>query len=96
MLEGHVGDTRARFNLGEIMVTRCSVSLGKAVGHACVQGRDKNHALRGPVLDALMQGAGAVRIQADILTPLQAEAARTESAAATRVEFFTLMRGEDG
>ena len=47
-----------------------------------------------------MQGEGAARIRDAILMPLQAEAAarataRVEKAAATRVEFFTLMRGED-
>ena len=55
---------------------------------------------RAAVLDALMQGDGAARIRDAILMPLQAEAAdrataRVEKAAATRVEFFTLMRGED-
>lgn len=100
MLEGRIGGTGARFNLGEMTVTRCSVRLDGAEGHACVQGRDKDHARRAAVLDALMQGDGAARIRDAILMPLQAEAAarasaRAEKAAATRVEFFTLMRGED-
>lgn len=101
MLEGRIGGTGARFNLGEMTVTRCSVRLDAAEGHACVQGRDKEHARRAAVLDALMQGGEAARIRAEILAPLRAEAAaaraaRAEKAAATRVEFFTLMRGEDG
>lgn len=100
MVEGRIGGTGACFNLGEMTVTRCSVRLGEAVGHACVQGRDKDHARRAAVLDAMMQGDQAARIDARILAPLQAEAAasrsaRAEKAAATRVEFFTLMRGED-
>ncbi len=100
MLEGRIGGTGGRFNLGEMTVTRCSVRVGDAVGHACVQGRDKDHARRAAVLDALLQGDEAARISADILTPLTAEAdaartARAEKAAATRVEFFTMMRGED-
>ena len=100
MLEGRIGGTGGRFNLGEMTVTRCSVQVGGAVGHACVQGRDKDHARRVAVLDALMQGEGAARIRDAILMPLQAEAAarasaRAEKAAATRVEFFTLVRGED-
>ena len=81
-------------------VTRCSVRIGDTVGHACVQGRDKDHARRVAVLDALMQGSQAAQISAEILAPLLAEAAaartaRAEKAAATRVEFFTMMRGED-
>ena len=101
MLEGRIGGTGARFNLGEMTVTRCSVRVGDAVvGHACVQGRDKNHARRAAVLDALMQGDQAARLRDQILSPLHAEAtaartARAEKAAATRVEFFTMMRGED-
>ncbi len=101
MLEGRVGGTGARFNLGEMTVTRCSVRIGDAVGHACVQGRDKSHARRAAVLDALMQGDQADQLRRTVLAPLTAQAtaarsARAEKAAATRVEFFTLMRGEDG
>ena len=100
MVQGRMGGTGARFNLGEMTVTRCSVRLDGAEGHACVQGRDTGHARRAAVLDALMQGEGAARIRADILTPLAAtaaarRAARAKKAAATRVEFFTMMRGED-
>ncbi|WP_233253145.1 phosphonate C-P lyase system protein PhnG [Paracoccus binzhouensis] len=100
MLEGRIGGTGSRFNLGEMTVTRCSVRLGDAVGHACVQGRDRDHARRAAVLDALLQGEQAGRIEARVIAPLRAEAqarrgARAEKAAATRVEFFTMMRGED-
>jgi alpha-D-ribose 1-methylphosphonate 5-triphosphate synthase subunit PhnG len=100
MLEGRIGGTGGRFNLGEMTVTRCSVRIDDTVGHACVQGRDKDHARRAAVLDALMQGSQAAQISAEILAPLRAEAAairtaRAEKAAATRVEFFTMMRGED-
>lgn len=82
-------------------VTRCSVRLAEgAVGHACVQGRDKAHAARAALADALMQTAAAPRIEAQVLAPLRAEAAqarasRAARAAATRVEFFTMLRGED-
>lgn len=100
MVQGRTGGTGAAFNLGEMTVTRCSVRVGGAEGHACVQGRDMGHARRAAVLDALMQGEGAAQIRADILTPLAARAearrhARAGKAAATRVEFFTMMRGED-
>jgi len=65
-----------------------------------VQGRDKGHATRVAVIDALMQGEDAARIDAAVLAPLRAEEAarrrlRAEKAAATKVEFFTLVRGED-
>lgn len=101
MVRGRAGGTGAAFNLGEMTVTRCSVRLGcGTVGHAWVQGRDKAHARRAALGDALMQTAEAARLQDDVLTPLtdeavQARAARAAKAAATRVEFFTLVRGED-
>ncbi|MDF3855245.1 phosphonate C-P lyase system protein PhnG [Paracoccus sp. P2] len=101
MVQGRIGGTGAPFNLGEMTVTRCSVRLsGGAVGHACVQGRDKAHAARAAVADALMQTDAAPQIAAQVLGPLRQEAAearatRAAKAAATRVEFFTMLRGED-
>ncbi|MBT0782253.1 phosphonate C-P lyase system protein PhnG [Paracoccus sp. pheM1] len=101
MVQGRIGGTGAPFNLGEMTVTRCSVRLAEgAVGHACVQGRDKAHAARAALADALMQTGAAPRIEAQVLAPLRAEAAqarasRAARAAATRVEFFTMLRGED-
>lgn len=101
MVQGRIGGTGQPFNLGEMTVTRCSVRLAAGqVGHAHVQGRDKAHATRAAVLDALMQTGSAAHLRAYVLTPLAAEetAARTlraSKAAATKVEFFTLVRGED-
>jgi alpha-D-ribose 1-methylphosphonate 5-triphosphate synthase subunit PhnG len=81
-------------------VTRCVLRLETGrVGHAMVQGRDKDHARRAALIDALWQ-ADPAGIEAAVLSPLRAAetAARATSAAkaaATRVEFFTLVRGED-
>jgi alpha-D-ribose 1-methylphosphonate 5-triphosphate synthase subunit PhnG len=82
-------------------VTRCSVRLTDGtVGHAWVQGRDKDHARRAAVVDALMQTDAAQEIQRQVLAPLvatarQKRAARAEKAAGTKVDFFTMVRGED-
>lgn len=101
MVRGRIGGTGLPFNLGEMTVTRCALKLGSGeVGHAHVQGRDKGHALRAAVVDALMQTDQADTMRANVLTPLQdAETARRANraakAAATKVEFFTLVRGED-
>ena len=101
MLRGRMGAGGAPFNLGEMTVTRCTLRLADGrVGQAFVQGRDKDHATRAAVADALLQGDQAGRIEAEVLAPLRAEEAarrraRAEKAAATRVEFFTLVRGED-
>lgn len=101
MVQGRFGGAGAAFNLGEMTVTRCSVRLADgAVGHAWVQGRDKGHAVRAAVVDALMQTGSAAEVADRILAPLAAEAQaerarRTQKAAETKVEFFTLVRGED-
>ena len=101
MVQGRAGGTGAPFNLGEMTVTRCALRLAAgAVGHAHVQGRDKAHATRAAVVDALMQTDQASAMRAQVLAPLQAEetarrSKRAAQAAATKVEFFTLVRGED-
>lgn len=101
MVRGRTGATGQPFNLGEMTVTRCVLKLASGeVGHAHVQGRDKAHATRAAVLDALLAGPAADDIRTRVLTPLLAEetgrkALRAAKAAATRVEFFTLVRGED-
>ncbi|SPF77427.1 phosphonate C-P lyase system protein PhnG [Pseudoprimorskyibacter insulae] len=102
MVRGRAGGTGAAFNLGELTITRCALRLtgSEAVGYGHVQGRDKTHARNAALVDALMQTAHADDVMAHVLTPLQrtqdAKAkARAEKAAATKVEFFTMVRGED-
>ncbi|WP_147107397.1 phosphonate C-P lyase system protein PhnG [Tateyamaria sp. syn59] len=101
MVRGRAGAVGAPFNLGEMTVTRCSVRLASGeVGHGYVQGRGKDHAMQAALTDALMQTADAVAVENAIVTPLRnaAEARRTTraaKAAATKVDFFTMVRGED-
>ena len=102
MVRGRAGGTGAPFNLGEMTVTRCALTLpGASVeGHATVPGRDRDHARRAALLDALMQTDEAARIDAAVLAPLEAEAAararnRAAKAEATKVDFYTMVRGED-
>ncbi|NSX13721.1 phosphonate C-P lyase system protein PhnG [Cupriavidus taiwanensis] len=106
MVRGRAGGTGAQFNLGEITVTRCAVVLedGAAdapAGVAYVQGRSTRHAEQAAVLDALLQRpAWHQRVRELVLAPLaDAHASRAAQAAATaaqtRVEFFTMVRGED-
>ncbi|WP_374435352.1 phosphonate C-P lyase system protein PhnG [Tabrizicola sp.] len=101
MVRGRVGGTGAAFNLGEMTVTRASVRLETGeVGHAWVQGRDKAHALRAAAVDALMQTDRAAELAEQVLRPLETEAqaaraTRAAKAAGTKVDFFTMVRGED-
>lgn len=102
MLRGRTGGTGAPFNLGEMTVTRCALQLkdSAVVGHGYVQGRDKAKAEQAALIDALMQTDAAARVQDAVLTPLaqgraQERSERAAKAAATKVEFFTMARGED-
>ena len=101
MVQGRINGTGAAFNLGEMTVTRCSARLScGAVGHAMIQGRNRDHALRAALGDALMQREASEAGRETTLAPLRRAAAarrqtRAAKAAATRVEFFTLVRGED-
>jgi alpha-D-ribose 1-methylphosphonate 5-triphosphate synthase subunit PhnG len=101
MVRGRAGGTGAPFNLGEITVTRCALTLDTGeVGHAYVQGRRKACAEAIALVDALMQTSAADDLRAAVLEPLEGErfaakASRASKAAATKVDFFTMARGED-
>lgn len=101
MVRGRAGATGAPFNLGEMTITRCSVRLPcGADGHAYVQGRDKTKATQAALIDALMQTDHADHVKQTILTKLETDnqvkkSTRAAKAAATKVEFFTMVRGED-
>lgn len=101
MVRGRIGGGGAPFNLGEATVTRCVVMLGSGeVGFGHVLGRDGGKALLVALFDALAQGPHAPRVSDEVLAPLaatRAAAVRTaaEETAATRVDFFTMVRGED-
>ena len=101
MVRARMGGTGAPFNLGEMTVTRCALTLeGGEVGHAYVQGRRKADAEAAALVDALMQTPAADQLRAAVLDPLERELAETRAtraakAAATKVDFFTMVRGED-
>lgn len=101
MVRGRMGGEGAPFNLGEMTVTRCALRLEDGtVGHAYVQGRSAEKAEVAALVDALQQrDADRQAIRTAILDPLgqvladerKSTAAET---AATRVDFFTMVRGE--
>ena len=105
MVTGRAGGTGARFNLGEMTLTRCAVAIDGAdgatrVGHGAVAGRDRRHAELAALFDALLQDpARRDALTTSVVEPLAAsleERRRAESrqAAASRVDFFTMVRGE--
>jgi alpha-D-ribose 1-methylphosphonate 5-triphosphate synthase subunit PhnG len=101
MLTGRIGGDGARFNLGEATVSRSTVRLASGhVGFGQLLGSDRNRARRAAVFDALA-GTEKGRLVVDQLcavveTRLTDEHERQEAeTASTRVDFFTLVRGED-
>ena len=102
MLRGRIGGDGAPFNLGEATVTRAAVQIASGeVGIAYILGRDEKKARLSAICDALWQSkrycdAVERRVLAPIRTRLDAErAGERAKTAATRVDFFTLVRGED-
>lgn len=101
MVRGRAGGTGAPFNLGEMTVTRAALRLEDGtVGHAYVAGRDAGKARIAALCDALMQGPQAGRVRETVVRPMQEllarqRAERAAKAAGTKVDFFTVARGED-
>jgi alpha-D-ribose 1-methylphosphonate 5-triphosphate synthase subunit PhnG len=100
MVRGRAGGGGNPFNLGEATVTRATIRLQTGeVGHAWCLGRDTDKALIAACFDALFQRDSAT-VEQRVLAPLRAElaeadAVRAEETASTKVDFFTMVRGED-
>ena len=100
MIEARAGGTGQRFNAGEATMTRCVVLLETGqMGFSYALGRDTEKAEKAAVIEALLQqdtSDGAWRIGIRELASRQAEAKHLSSrkAATTKVDFFTLVRGE--
>jgi alpha-D-ribose 1-methylphosphonate 5-triphosphate synthase subunit PhnG len=102
MVRGRIGGDGAPFNLGEATVTRCAVQLASGeIGFGYVLGRDRDKARLAALADALWQSpAHRTAVERNLLAPLRARQqdhlARTrEETAATKVDFFTLVRGDN-
>lgn len=102
MVRGRMGGTGAPFNLGEVTVTRCVVRLENGVaGSSYVMGRSKQKALHAALVDALWQMPDMTgKVEEAIVAPLAARAAAADATvraetAATKVDFFTMVRGDD-
>jgi len=101
MVRGRIGGDGAPFNLGEATISRAAVRLSTGeVGFGYVLGRDRQKARMIALCDALVQSNEfADAVEAKVLAPLRTamiserhrKAAET---AATRVDFYTLVRGE--
>lgn len=100
MLRGRVGGTGDPFNVGEATVTRCAVRVGACLGVGYVLGRERRRAELVALFDALLQDPqrreGLLRAVVEPLAREQAQRReeRSREVAASRVEFFTMVRGE--
>jgi len=101
-LRGRIGGGGAPFNVGEATVTRATVRLPSGqVGHCYALGRDKQKAKLAAIADALWQDpARRAEVETRLIAPLRsalatAQEKRRAETAATKVDFFTMVRGED-
>ena len=105
MVRGRAGSVGKVFNLGEMTLTRCVVQLfaneeNPIAGFGYVGGRSHRHAELAALGDGLLQHAGwHAEIWQKIVEPLEAIALQKQEqqqhqTAATKVDFFTLLRGE--
>lgn len=106
MIRGRADGSGRPFNLGEATISRCVVATtdsatgSEIMGVGYVLGRDRRHAVVTAELDALFQDSGkGAQIRDAILPALREKRARARDLQArktdaTRVEFFTMVRGE--
>ena len=102
MLRGRVGGDGAPFNLGEATVSRAAVRLASGeVGFGYTLGRDGEKARLIALCDALVQSRdfGGL-VERDVIAPLREQVMiferkqSAEETAATKVDFYTMVRGE--
>ena len=71
------------------------------VGHGYVTGRNKRHAEMAAVFDALLQNENwTARLLENVIAPIderlqKSKNERQAKVASTKVDFFTMVRGED-
>jgi alpha-D-ribose 1-methylphosphonate 5-triphosphate synthase subunit PhnG len=101
MVRGRIGGDGAAFNLGEATVSRAAVRLPTGeIGFGYTLGRDSEKARMIALCDAMVQSDEfADVIETKVIAPLRAAISakrdrKAAEAAATRVDFYTLVRGE--
>ena len=102
MLRGRMGGDGAPFNAGEATITRAVVRLASGeLGFSYLLGRSLEKARLAAIVDALGQSSRfRDRLEIVLLAPVMRRVHTERSlqraeTAATRVQFFTLVRGED-
>ncbi|MCU6284676.1 phosphonate C-P lyase system protein PhnG [Enterobacter cloacae] len=101
-IQARMGGTGERFLAGDAALTRAVIRLSSGtLGYSYVLGRDKPHAERCAVIDALLQEQPHFQtLMETLIAPLEAvlaarTAARQAQVNTSRVDFFTLVRGDN-
>ncbi|NQW02161.1 MAG: phosphonate C-P lyase system protein PhnG [Rhodospirillales bacterium] len=102
MVRARAGGSGGQFNMGEMTVTRCVVRLSNGTaGHAYVAGRDKRKTELAAAFDAILQGEDRrIELLPSLIVPLENKQQthrhiRAQKVQATRVNFFTMVRGDN-
>lgn len=104
MVRARTGGTGSQFNLGDMSICRCALRIESGeMGVAYVAGRDAQHAQRAALFDALLQSDDAAcieRVTHAVLRPLEdafdkQRAIVAAHAQSTKVDFMTMVRGEN-
>lgn len=102
MARGRIGGGGAPFNLGEVTITRAAVTLESGeTGYSWCQGRGQRKAAIAAFFDAAwLKSDLRARVEAEIVVPLaqnqaKADTVSQQATASTKVDFFTLVRGDD-
>ena len=103
MMRGRIGGDGSPFNVGEATVTRAVVRLETGeVGYSYLLGRSKARARMAALLDAIGQSSPArmSELEDAFIAPVMqrvkaSRQARQAEIATTKVDFFTMVRGDD-
>lgn len=101
MIRGRMGGGGAPFNLGEATVSRATVRLATGeIGFGQTLGLAPRKAELAAIFDALAQREEHAPTVASLIAAIESgtaerDAERRRRTAATRVDFFTMVRGED-
>jgi alpha-D-ribose 1-methylphosphonate 5-triphosphate synthase subunit PhnG len=102
MIQARAGGDGLRFHLGEMTVMHCVVRMEMGpTGYAWVPGRNPRHAELAAVFDSLLQIPDyqtrilECLVEPEALKQTEARRARVARALATKVEFYTMVRGDE-
>ena len=101
MVRGRVGGGGDPFNLGEATVSRATVRLASGeIGHGQLLGNDREKARLAAIFDALHQRREHRPAVDQLIDAVESrihaeDRKHAEQTAATRVDFFTMVRGDN-